>query len=575
MTDPTPVDPQLLDLRAITETLRGGRATDGWIASWLPISQGDPAGFHEVMFAHAGARRGSILKSRPRDGFDIYHDCVTALLGRRRTALLGREGEGWTSVSYESLHARCNGLAAAWLEEGAAPGQTVAVVAHPGIDQAVALLTAFRLGMLPTLIPPLGPTFVRDALRRCEAERVAAAGRHRGLLGAASGGALPVNAGAKGTGPTGSFTYPTGKPAARLLTPFGTTENGLAEVSAQTLLEGAVRDALFAYTLDSPDTLAAPGFELTQHEPALLLAPLVVGATRAYLAEADLAAEPELLGQLGVTILGLHRHVRDQWMREQRKLPPAIRAWFRSLTDEVDGNSWDLFWKTVPGPKQPNFSVVNGAAAGGAALFSAPSSLAPSTRLWPAPGVSWSLGEIGATLVNALNDTGVFRIQRGEEVDPAFVQAIIGRWEAGFVYGGSLDLGPDSHPYPYALAEEVLGRLPTVRHAAAFSAPGRWLNESRIVLLAFVEARHPGEKPPVELHELEALLRRELGPRFVPDRIEILPLRPRILDGVVDRAWCRSQYFTGMFHLKARSEAFILLGRLGYIFATPAAVEEG
>ena len=60
MTDPTPVDPQLLDLRAITETLRGGRATDGWIASWLPISQGDPAGFHEVMFAYAGARRGMV-----------------------------------------------------------------------------------------------------------------------------------------------------------------------------------------------------------------------------------------------------------------------------------------------------------------------------------------------------------------------------------------------------------------------------------------------------------------------------------------------------------------------------------
>jgi hypothetical protein len=569
MADQAPVNPQLLDLRAITETLRGGKATEGWVASWLPVSHGDPEAFTEVMYAYAGARRGSIFKSRPRDGYDLYHDAVTALLGRRRTALLGREGEGWTSVSFESLHARCNALAAAWLDEDAAPGQSVAVVASPGIDQAVGLLTAFRLGMLPTLIPPLGPAFVRDALARCEAERVATAGRHRMLVGAQKE-ALPITAGARGTGPTGSFTYPAGKPAARLLTPFGTAENGVVEVTARTLLDGAVRDALFAYTLDAQDTLAAPGFDPVQHEPALLLAPLVVGATRAYLDERDLASEPELLGQLGVTTLGLHRSVRDRWTSEQRRLPPAVRLWFRSLTDVVDGDRWDAFWKAIPTPKQPGCSVVSGAAAGGVGLFSAPSTAAPSTRVWPAPGISWTLGELGASQVGALNDTGVFLIRRGEEADPAFLQAVIGRWGEGFVYGGSLDVGPDAHPYPCALAEQAVGGLPAVKHAAAFPAPGRWLNESRVVLLVFVEGRRPGEQPPVTLPEIEKLLRRELGPRLLPDRIEVLPLRPRLLDGVVDRAWCRSQYLTGSLHRKARSEVFLLLGRLGYIFAKGA-----
>lgn len=566
---PSELDPRKLDLRAITETLRGGRSNDGWVASWLPLTHGDPERFGEVMYAHAGARRDGAFKSRPRDGHDLYHDCVTAQQGRRRVALVGREGEGWASVSYEALHARCNALASAWVEQGAEAGQSVAVVAPPGIDLAVALLTAFRLGMVPTVIPPQGPTRVRGALARCEADRAASAGRHRGLLGAAQEGALPVAAGAKGTGPTGSFTYPANKPAAALLTPFGLSETGVVEVSARTLLDGAVRDGCFVYGLGPGDVLAAPGFDPVQHEPAMLLACLAAGATRAFVGEAELTSEPELLGQLGVTVLGLHRRVRDLWMGQRLRLPPAVRAWFRSLTDAVDGDRWDEFWRTTPDRKQVNFSVVNAAASGGVGLFSPPTTAAPGIRVWPAPGLSHRLGELGAGEVAALNDAGVFTVLRGEEADEGMVQAVVGRWGEGWAYGGSLGGGPDSHPYPSDEAEEVVTRLPEVRHAAAFSVPGRWLNEARVVLLAFVEGRRPGERPPITLPEIEKIIAREMGASFVPDRIEVIPLRPRLLEGVVDRAWCRSQYLTGSLHRKARSEAFLLLGRLGYVFAPP------
>ena len=108
-----------LDLRAITETLRGGKANEAWLVSWLPSSHADPEGFSEAMFAFAAARRDSAFKSRVREGFDLYHDCVSAHQGRRRMALIGRDGDGWVGVSYEELHGRCNALASAWVEQAA------------------------------------------------------------------------------------------------------------------------------------------------------------------------------------------------------------------------------------------------------------------------------------------------------------------------------------------------------------------------------------------------------------------------------------------------------------------------
>ena len=148
---------------------------------------------------------------------------------------------------------------------------------------------------------------------------------------------------------------------------------------------------------------------------------------------------------------------------------------------------------------------------------------------------------------------------------------------------------PDSHPYPCAEIEDVVTQLDDVRHAAAFAIPGQWVNDARIVLLLFVEspslstqghksgkanarrtsaARKPSPAATIELHHVKTIITREMGAKFLPDRIEVIPLRPRFLkDGTIDRAWCRSQYLTGTLRRKARDEMFRLIGRLGYMFA--------
>ncbi len=97
------------------------------------------------------------------------------------------------------------------------------------------------------------------------------------------------------------------------------------------------------------------------------------------------------------------------------------------------------------------------------------------------------------------------------------------------------------------------------------------MNDARVVLLVFVDdARAPDGRIalPVGIPEISARITREMGERFMPERIEILPLRPRFTkEGEVDHPWCRSQYLSGTLLRKARSETFILLSRLGYILA--------
>jgi hypothetical protein len=563
----TAPDPLQIDLRVVFETLRGGKATDAWMATWLPATYEGGDAFREAVFAQVGARRDASFKSRQSGGHDLYHDHVAAHVGKRRVALVCRDGAGWDRVTYEALHARCNALAAAWVDRGVEAGDVVALVLPAGIDLAVTLLTALRLGAVPAVVPPLGPAFVRASLEAIGGDHAVSAPTRRDLLGAGAAAALPVSAGARVTGPA-SHSFRAGEVAARLLAPFGANEGGVTDVTAQVLLDGSVRDAAFVYCLAPDDVLAAPGFDIVRHEPSLLLAALAAGAAHASISEADLAAEPELLGGLGVTVLGLNRRTRDLVLEAGRGLPKGVRAWFRSLTDVVDGDRWERFWQAVPDRKQPNFSVVCGAASGGAALFSPATTAAPGLRVFPAPGLSWHLAELAAGNVPALNDAGMFTILRGEEPDAGCPQAIIGRWGEGHAYAGSLDLGPDAQRYPHAAVRRLLEAMPGVRHATSFIAAGRWLNEARVVVLVFVEGgAGASERPAVELPQIEARIVAEMGRRFLPDRVEVVPLRPRLIEGVVDDAWCRSQYMTGTLSRKARTEMFVRIGRLGYIFA--------
>src|SRR5689334_687249 len=91
-----------LDLPAIVATLRGGKATDAWVRSWLPDTCAAPPRFVEALYAYARSRRKG-AKSRPGLAYDFYHDLVVANLEQRTPALFARDGAGYVPISYATL----------------------------------------------------------------------------------------------------------------------------------------------------------------------------------------------------------------------------------------------------------------------------------------------------------------------------------------------------------------------------------------------------------------------------------------------------------------------------------------
>ena len=570
----TIADPAKIDLYAARQTIRAGKATDAWLASWMPGTYASPERFRGALFAESGARREAPLASRPGAACELYRDFVAAHLGKRRVALVEPRGDGWERTSFDALHVRVTALASAWAEAGVEAGQCVAIVLAPGLDLWVSLLAAFHSGAVAAIVSPLGPAFVRSRLALLAPDRVATSERHLLAIGPIASPVLPIAAPSRASPGVAPRTYEHDAPAMRLASPFAhTLTDAVSEISAGVLLEGAVRDATLVYCLDPGEVLAAPGFDPLQFQPSFLLSALVAGAAWAELPDEPSLDAPSALERAGVSVLGVRSALRDRLLaRGGDDLKPPLRAWFRSLTETQDVTRWDDFGALIARRRLPGFGIVAHPAAGGCQLASGSVPAAPTLRVWPAAGVPWLLTEIAGGAVPAFNDTGICSIVRDEEPVLAPPNVVIGRYGECWVYSGVVPLGPEAQAYPFAEVEAVAARHPDVRYAAAFVVGGRHLNEAHSVLLAFVDATPSPDgtlDPSVSVAELRSLVVAEVGERYAPERIEVFPLRPRIVDGAVDRVWCRAQYLSGNLYEKARSAPFLILSRLGYMFGPP------
>lgn len=559
-----------LDFARMRESIRAGKATPAWLASWLEPSYAEPEAFRTALYAFAASRREDAIKSRPTVGFDFYHDCVLAHVGQRRRALVARENAAsreLASYTFEALHLRCSALAAAWAREGVEPGTRVCVVLAPSVGFVVAVLTALRLGAIVSVVFPRGATYVKTRLQALAPEKIATDQAGARLATGLEATILPLTAQAGEVATAMSHTYLPGEQAAELFSPLVAHGAEAFPVTADALHFGLVRDALLVHALDGKDTLAAPGFEAAQHQPSLFLATMLAGATWAELELKDLDQEPRLTKQLGVTVLGVAPDLRERifaWHAAGKNTKLAERAFFRSLSDPLDLGRWDDLARHLAKENVLGYGVLATAAAGGTQLFASPRLPPMTLGVFAAPGETWQLSEIAGGTVEALGASGAYTVLRDEEALPAVPRVVLAKSGDDWLYVGPLELGPNGWSYPVREVGAVVERHPAVRAAAVILVPARFINEAKIVLLAFTDDEEAAKAPPAD--ELRALVDREMGPGFRPDRVEVFPLRPRYLeDGTVDLAWCRSQYLSGSLGRRSRSELFLALARLGWI----------
>lgn len=565
-----------LDFTVVRESLRAGKATPAWLARWLPAAYEAPESFRAALYAYAASRREDAIKSRPQVGFDFYHDCVLAHVGQRRRALALREGREQVALTFESLHVRCSALAAAWAREGVVPGTKVCVLLpSSSVTFAVAVLAALRLGAVLSVVSPRGKRYVETRLAALAPARLATDGAGARLAAKAlpAEALLPLAASAGDVATGMSHTYVPGEIAAELLSPLVGGGSTPFALTADVLHLGLLRDALLVHALDGRDALAAPGFPDAQHQPTLLLATLMGGAAYVDLDPKELALDPKLTNRMGITVLGVTVKERDRLLglhAAGRLGKPAERAWFRSLSEPLDFAKWEDFARAMGKESVLGYGVHASAATAGTQVFATPKPPPLGLGVIPAPGAAWQLSEIAGDTVPALGTSGVFTVFHEEEVFASVQQVVLGKSGDEWLFVGPLEQGPNGCSYPVEEVALVAETHPLVRSAAVVIVPGRWINDARVVVLAFTDELDPSARAEIP-DELRVLVAAEMGDDALPlDRVEVFPLRPRYLeDGRVDRAWCRSEYLGGGLGRKADSELHLALARLGWIFAEP------
>ena len=543
-----------LDLNHLAQLIRTGRAAPELMESWLETTWRDPARFRRALYRTA-AMRGEAIKSRPELGLDLYADCIASHLGQQRAALVqeGRE------ITYETLHARSAALASIWDKAGVKAGDSLALLLPVGLDYAVALLAALRLGLCITPIPPLGATYARNRLLLTAADHVVTSERLAHMLPPDGAPPLPLTAAGADATRAASHAYAPTASVLRLLSPFGPCDV-LTELDALSLHESLLRDGMLVLSLTAADRVAAPGWDVLQLQPLMLLTTWLAGAAWVECAAVDFTPK------LGVTVLGVDTRLRELI----RELGPdscrGVKSWFRSLSDRFDHEKWRTFSELLAEREIPSFSLLFNAASSGAQLFSPRAMRDFTSRVWPAPGRAFIISQVGASLLPALDATGVYTPLRGEEADLSLMRLVLAKLDQGWTSGGSIDIGPEARTLPAKEIAACAQRDPRVGAANLLVLAGRWPNEAHVLLLVFVH--DPAAASGELASDLRALIAHELGERHVPERIEISPLHPRCDEDGIRADWCSSQYQSGMLGRKARVPMFLTLSRLAWIFQT-------
>lgn len=568
----------VLDLGAFEVSLyRQGMERLGDVA-WIEESCLNPESFWAGLTVAQRRLCPWPVKSVPLKHYDFYHDIAVRLAGSTVPALRWPSSSGeWQELSYADLGRRAEALAAAWVEAGAEVGKTVALVYFPGDRLTVALLAALKLGLNLSLLPPEGRRLLRRRLEALAPDLVAAEEIHTPLLMPWRDRFLPeepVTPLLRGTGHAEvSAAYSSGRTAALLFDPCSSTPLEPRPLTADALYLCALRDGLLSLGLRPGDAYAAPGFDLLETQPALLLAGLLNGATFIHMPLASLEKHPEHLTAFPLKVLGLSRKTRDLLLRRPVALGKTCRHWFRHPSETVDLEPWSRCVKASDLTDAFASNLLWNASWGGCLLISARRRGTPHLGVLPAPGVPWRLGEAADAATVSLGDWGLLvpclpGWTEKEEKEGRPAPILLGRHGNEWLFMRPPHAAKNGHFYPgcevalaaaEALTQGFSCCVVTVPTAGAQDDPHQ-------VLLVFTAG---GGRAAVQTdtaafsREIHRCIEREMGADFQLDRVEFVPLLPRLNDeGKVDDAWCADQYLSGRLQRKTRHPIFRTLALL-------------
>lgn len=539
---------------------------DGLVRPCPPLQESwqRSAGFRRALLRLFASPSRAPIKSSLESGFDFYHDLVLRHRGLKTPAIITAGGalQPSRSTSYDELHAACMQRCIAWQAAGMRAGASICVVGALNIELVTGLLSALCLGGVVSLLPALGPDYLKNRLGRLRPDFIATAPHYRRLLSEEDWvGKLLPDAAPHGTAPpfaapVGSHTYESGQAAFAIFSPQRRPDSPALPLSAADAYAAALSDGLLLFRLSPGSPVWAPDGDLLEQQPALLLTTLLHGGT--YLHGVSLS-ELAPQGPLPVPhVLFVRRVLRDRLLDQAPRPLPGLRLWVVHPTEAADAR-W-LDWIEHQGLRSvPAISAWVDSAAGGCTLFSAPQLGGVPQRILPAPGLSYSFQAAAYPHLPAGTGCGVLRVPP-HDADALGIR--LATQDAAFVYGGTAEVLHDDQRVCTQEVEACVAQLPFVDAAVVLEQAG---DRAAPILFVFL-----GPEPLAISQELSAArggaireqLVARLGPGFVPPQIEILAMYPRRRGGSVDRAWLRQLYDEGWLREREQHSVFRLLDQL-------------
>jgi hypothetical protein len=556
----------------------GEMTVKGWTAapelSWLEESyENSPTFWRE--FHQTMSRTGSWpLKSVPLQNYDFFHDLMVRHQSNPTAAFRWYSPlQGWSELTYARLSEAALERAAAWASAGVKPGDKICILLQLGVEFAVALLAALKLGGVVSCVPFWGRRLLSLRLKSLAPDHIvgdplvaAALPQWKDRMLSARVGFSP----SRGSEPLRSYSYASGETVGLLFDPSGDAPQLPVPLAADEAYLWPLREGRLVLGLRPGDKVAFPAADILETQPAVLFSVWMGGATYVHVEWEDLQKNPRLLGEETLHVLGVTVPVRDLLLRSLSGSRPPWRSWFRNPAESAELQAWQEFVDLLPLESASAINLRWRAALGGASLFSVGRIGVAHGNVSPSAGLPWKLESVSSDHAEPISEYGVLSIapiaQGEEEGECVPTGEIIARNRREWMYLGMVFPARAGRS---CLSEEVLAALESFRWPCSIVAvpSGESTVSVRLVLTVFTGASSSVDKGGATT-EICSRIEKELGREYLPDRIVFLPLLPRRDEaGVIDHGWCRSQFLSGSLMRKAKSPLQRSLTKLRAIFS--------
>lgn len=536
--------------------------------AWIEESWKHPEDFAAALMDYHSQIDAAPFKSKPRDGYDFYHDLVMRHLDTERVALLWMEAGQVRKLTYAQLHLMCTQRRTEWTERGVVRGQRLCVLANMGPELIVPLLTGLRMGLTVSLLPPVGVDFLARRIRRLGDPWVATASRYVPLLRTLELRNAPlierteVPSMEQTTADATSHTYPPDSVALMVFSPVQNPADEPAEVKAAALYHAALRDGLLLLGLNPGHVVAECEQMHLQTQPTLLLTTMLRGAALLHLNagdfERDVRRDDPLASLPPIHFLFVNSNLRTTMLNAPpRPIFGSLQLWVTNPQEIPNPSAWADWTARWNLQAVPAMALLYDSACAGALMFSRRHFATPSGYLMPVPGRPFELLQPDESGQPARTSYGLFK------PSPKSITLLLTHIEGGYLYAGTLIPTNEGHAAPKEEIEAAVQDLSFVRGASLVQEPG---DRGPSTLLLFTGPETISwSKNYLRRRQLlaEQAIRQKLSPGHVPARILVCSALPRLTNGgKIDHHWCAQMLQSGEIFRRNGNPIFLLLDRL-------------